>query len=378
MVLLIPFFGIITIIYSLLTAQPQKKIRNLFLYVVKAVLVGLIALIFVVLPLYQFHISNYPAEQQKRDTISDLTSEEFKPLNALDIWMSDKPILRPMSQYLRGILMASQRTIFGNTVYFLGEISSSAWWYYFPVIFLLKTPLAFHIFSLIALIGIIFLIFKKKPRINNWVRENFTVFSFIIFLIIYWTTAMAGNLNIGIRHLLPALPFIFILTILGFKAVIQEVNQRTGRILLAISGLLFIWYAASSICVFPYYISYYNEIAGGTENGSEYAVDSNYDWGQDFYYLFDFIKENNIEKIYLDYFGGESPVYWLADKYVKLNPKEIKEPPKGWIAVSINQFKGGTAEPVPGFDQETGYYDWLKKYTPVARMGYSILVYYID
>ena len=79
MVLLIPFFGIITIIYSLLISQPQKKIQNLFLYTAKAVLVGLIALIFVVLPLYQFHISNYPAEQQKRDTISDLTSEKFKP-----------------------------------------------------------------------------------------------------------------------------------------------------------------------------------------------------------------------------------------------------------------------------------------------------------
>jgi hypothetical protein len=377
-VLLIPFFAVITIIYSLLISPPKKKLQDLFGYITKAAMVGLIALIFVILPVYQLHIQNYPAEQQKRDTTADLISEDFKPLNALDVWMSDKPILRPLSQFMRGILMASQRTIFGNTVYFLGQISSSAWWYYFPVTFFLKTPLAFHMLALITLIGIIYLAFKKKPNVNDWIKQNFTDFSFIIFLIIYWTVAMAGNLNIGVRHLLPTFPFILMLTVLGFKTIVLEANGKIGKVLLVAGSLLFAWYAVSSLCVFPHYISYYNEAAGGAKNGSEYAVDSNYDWGQDFYYLLSFIEENNINKIYLDYFGGENLDYWLGNKYIKLNPKEIKEPLKGWVAVSVNQLMGGTAEPVPGFDQETGYYDWLDRYTPVARMGYSILIYYID
>jgi hypothetical protein len=232
--------------------------------------------------------------------------------------------------------------------------------------------------ALITLIGIICLAFKKKPNINDWIKQNFTAFSFIVFLIIYWAVAMAGNLNIGVRHLLPTFPFILMLTILGFKAIALETNGKIRKVFLVIGSLLFAWYAVSSLCVFPHYISYYNEVAGGAKNGSKYAVDSNYDWGQDFYYLLSFIEENNIDRIYLDYFGGENLDYWLKDKYIKLNPKEIKEPVKGWVAVSVNQLVGGTAEPVPGFDQETGYYDWLNSYTPVARMGYSILVYYID
>ncbi len=166
---------------------------------------------------------------------------------------------------------------------------------------------------------------------------------------------------------------------LGLKKLITGIDSnQLQKIIIGLTVILFIWYAGSTLAVFPYYIPYYNEIAGGVQQGYKYAVDSNYDWGQDFYRLADFIEKNNIDKIYLDYFGGENPQYWLGDKYVKLNPKEKETPIKGWVAVSANQLMGGLATPVPGFDQQTGYYKWLEKYTPVARIGYSIFVYYID
>ena len=379
LVLLIPFFAIITIIYSLLFSEPKKKIGNLIGYVVKAIVIGLLALIFIIWPIYQFHIQNYPQEQQKRDTISDLyTSDTFAPLKEFDIWMADQPALRPFSQYLRGILMASQRTIFGNTVYFLGEISSSAWWYYFPIIFLLKVPTAFLIMGLIMLLGLIFLIFKHGLRLSEWIKNNFTVFSMLLFVIIYWLTAIFSNLNIGIRHLLPSIPFIFILVIIGLKSVIEALKGKAKKILISVIIILFAWFVASSVISYPRYISFYNEMSGGSELGYKYAVDSNYDWGQDFYALVNFVNENNIDKIYLDYFGGEDPEYWLGNRYVQLKPKEIKKAPVGWVAVSVNQLQGGIAKPVPGFDQETGYYDWLLEYDPVARMGDTIFVYHIN
>ena len=119
-------------------------------------------------------------------------------------------------------------------------------------------------------------------------------------------------------------------------------------------------------------------MAKGTDNGYKIAVDSNYDWGQDFYRLLEFVEKENIRQIRLDYFGGEDPQYWLGDKYIQLKPREIKKAPEGWVAVSINQLQGGIAEPAEGFDQETGYYNWLKKQEPVARAGKTIFIYYID
>ncbi|HZX50240.1 MAG TPA: hypothetical protein VFE94_03840, partial [Candidatus Paceibacterota bacterium] len=143
-------------------------------------------------------------------------------------------------------------------------------------------------------------------------------------------------------------------------------------------------YIGSSLMAFPNYIPYYNALAGGTENGYKIAVDSNYDWGQDFYRLLDFVEANNIQKVYLDYFGGEDPAYWLGNRYAEMrcgDPNRQQtcaraKQEKGWVAVSANQLMGGTASPVTGFDQPTGYYAWLLDFEP-TRLGTSIFIYNI-
>lgn len=389
LILLVPFFGIITIIYALLSAK--NVFKQLAKYIIFATTAGIIGFIFVVWPIYQLHIVNYPAIQQARDTAADLAPNKIIPLKNLDIWMADKPLLRPFSQYLHGLLMASQRTLFGNTVYFLGNISATGWWYYFPIIYLLKMPLAFHLLTLAALISALFGFKKMRASAGDWLRNNFVIFSFLTFLAIYFASAILGNLNIGIRHILPTIPLIFIMVALGLRKIITNAGSlRMQKITAGLAAILFLWYAGSALAAFPYYIPYYNELAGGTGQGYKYAVDSNYDWGQDFYRLLAFVEQNNIDKIYLDYFGGENPQYWLGDKYIKLDskkeqilsaeqtPPKNKIPVKGWVAVSANQLMGGLANPVAGFDQETGYYKWLDQYTPVARIGYSIFVYRID
>lgn len=377
LILLIPLFALLTIAYPLLLMN-REKILYLRQYILKALMAALVGFFLVIWPVYQFHIAEYPADHQSRDTAADLAPNKTPIAKDLTIWMADKPLLRPFAQYFRGILMATQRTSFGNTTYFMGEISADAWWYYFPVIYFLKVPLALHLLTLSVLAGLLYVMIRQKklPKPREWLQKNFTIYAFLLFIIIYWTTAMKGNLNIGIRHLLPTFPFIYLLLAMGLKKIFQFTEKR--KITMGISvALLFAWYAFSSITSFPHYISYYNEVAGGAKNGYKLAVDSNYDWGQDFYRLRDFVEKNDIPEIYLDYFGGENPAYWLGEKYVQLNPKEIKEPLHGWVAVSLNQLQGGVARPVPGFDQQTGYYEWLAKETPVAKAGYSIFIYNI-
>ncbi|MCH7605453.1 hypothetical protein IID24_05705 [Patescibacteria group bacterium] len=325
---------------------------------------------------------NYPPERQLRDTAADLLPGAITPLEQLTVQLSDKPIIRPLAQYARGVLMAAQRTSFGNTTYFLGNISSSGWNYYFPVINLLKTPLAFQLLNIVILGSLIFAVFLKQLKGSSpsklisgfidWIRDNFTVVSFILFMNLYWMVATAGNLNIGIRHLLPIFPLSYILLVWAAQLVIINLSLKIRKVFLAIVLLLFVWYAGSSLAAFPHYISYYSELVGG--NGYKVAVDSNYDWGQDFHRLRQFVEENNITEIHLDYFGGENPEYWLGNKYIPLK----REPVKGWVAISVNQLVGGIAKPVPGFDQPTGYYNWLGEQEPVAKAGKSIFIYYID
>jgi len=120
-------------------------------------------------------------------------------------------------------------------------------------------------------------------------------------------------------------------------------------------------------------------LVGGPDKGYIYVTDSNLDWGQNLKRLKNWVDKNNIDKIYVDYFGGTDVKYYLKEKFEpwwgSRNPNEL---PRGsYLAVSATFLQGGRGEPVPGFDQPTGYYNWLNQYSPVAKIGYSIFVYRI-
>jgi len=382
LILLIPFFVIITIIYPILK---NKNWKSIIIYAGKAFLAALIGLIFIIWPIYQFHIWNYPPEQQLRDTIADISGHPLPLLRDINLWMAQREIFRPFAQYMRGVLMASQRTMWGNTTFFKGEISADSWLGYFPLLYLLKIPLAFHFFTIFVLIGGAWRFWQilKNKSFFVIMRKNFILLAFCFWIAIYWAAALMGNLNIGLRHLLPAFPFIYILVMSGMVwslSGLNKISPKLKKIAVSFVFLLFIWYIYSSILIFPHYLSYYNELAGGPKQGYKIAVDSNYDWGQDFYRLLSFIEKNEIEKIYIDYFGGANEEYYLKEKYVPWRGlRDPDELPKGsYLAVSATQLQGGRAEPVFGFDQPSGYYRWLDKYQPVARAGNSIFIYYID
>jgi hypothetical protein len=375
LILLLPFFSVITIIYAFLNK------RNLLKYISFAVLAGIIAVVFIVLPVYQLHIVNYPVEKQLSDTKYTLESSPLVHLKELDIWLADKPVIRGLGQYLLGLLMATQRTAAGNTVYFLDMISAAGWWYYFPVVYILKEPLALHILTLISLF--LTLLFIKKPfwietfkRLKIWLQNHFAEFSMLVFLVIYWFASISGNLNIGVRHILPTFPFIYMLVGLGLVLGLEQIkSQKLKKIFISFAMVLMGWYIISSLKTFPYYLSYFNEIAGGTDQGYKFVVDSNYDWGQDLKRLKKFVEENNISKIKVDYFGGGDVKYYLGDKWERFDPKS--GPQKGWLAISATLLEQGRGNPVQGFGEPTDYYNWLNDYQPISRAGKSIFIYFI-
>ncbi|MCD6528398.1 glycosyltransferase family 39 protein, partial [bacterium] len=325
--LTIPYFIILVIFWSILylknSSKPSllKYLKNCIKMLSYLLLIGIIGMI-LVWCFYQYHTFNYPKLKQKSDTSFILTSFGNRTLANLAIWMADKPILRPFSHFLLGLFMTLQRAAGGNTEYFLGEISAAGWWYYFPVIYLLKVPLAFHILTLLALLYAAWKIkqpFWKKPllRVWNWMRKNFEEFAMLFFVILYWAISIKSNLNIGLRHILPTFPFLYVLV----SGQITKINSnlKNKKLLipyhLSLITLLF-WYAFSSLSIYPHYLAYFNELIGGAKNGYKYAVDSNLDWGQDLKRLTYWVNENNIKKIYVDYFGGGSVKYYLKEKYL--------------------------------------------------------------
>jgi len=387
-ILLIPFFAVLALAWWLVKLGSWQKALKIFVLVM---LIGFI----LIWPIYQYHVLNYPAERQVRDAEVFLSAyPDFiqKPL----LFAADKPVLRPYAQYFTGLFMVFHRAAFGNTTYFLGEVSNLGWKNYFPVVYSIKEPLTFHILTLIVLLYAAYSInpplFKKSGgwqntfyRSKDWIKNHFPEFAMLTFIGAYWMTSLISNLNIGVRHLLPVFPFTFILVSLGTVKWIEGIKKLPlKKVATSFISVLLGWYIISSLSCFPYFLAYSNELTGGPDKTYIYTVDSNLDWGQDLKRLQKWVENppagGEIDKIYVDYFGGGDANYYLKEKYApwwgNRNPAEF---PKGnYLAVSATFLQGGRGEPVLGFTEATDYYRWLDKYEPVTKIGYSIFVYYIE
>jgi len=349
------------------------------------VLISVFVLAFVLIwPVYEYHVWNYPPERQAKDAEVALSSyPDFikKPV----FWAAKNQVLRPYAQYTTGLLMVFNRVAGGNTTYFLGEVSNRGWRYYFPLVYAMKETLAFHILSAISLIYAFWFIAKYEgknllAKSLNLVKSYFPEFACLAFIGLYWTASVSGTLNIGVRHLLPALPLTILLVSGTISVWMKEPYLKFKKIILA---ALILWQAISVASVYPHFLSYFNELVGGTKNGYIYAVDSNYDWGQDLKRLADWVDKKGIDKIYVDYFGGADTKYYLKDKLEEWHCGNNKEdfPKGGYLAVSATYLQGGTGLAGKGFEQPTGCYRWLKNDSNVKlveRIGYSIFVYRID
>ncbi|MBI2038471.1 MAG: glycosyltransferase family 39 protein, partial [Candidatus Nealsonbacteria bacterium] len=241
LILLIPLYIFLALIWWL---TKSRKIIPTLKTLILVFIIGYLAL----WPVYQYHTWNYPAEKQAQDTKFLLSSFNNRPLADSIIWMADKPILRPYSQYLLGLSIVLQRAVGGNTTYFMGQVSRLGWKTYFPIVYFMKETLVFHILTLIAILYAIWL--RKKP--------SFLVFSLLSFITIYWLFSLKSNLNIGVRHLLPVFPFTFVLVSAGIIKLLKEPYLKIRYVIL--SGLI-VWQIISVISVYPSFLAYFNEAA---------------------------------------------------------------------------------------------------------------------
>lgn len=228
------------------------------------------------------------------------------------------------------------------------------------------------------------------------------VLAMFLFVIIYGLYSVTSPLNIGVRHLLPIMPLIYILTAVGLKGFVQESGNPSsraqlatgqGRILkLGLIGALVLWFLVSVGRAYPHYLSYFNEVIG-TDNGWRYVTDSNYDWGQDLKRLDEFVEKTDLtqpsptgfggqSKIAVDYFGGGSPQYYLGEKFVPWQSAKGDPRTSGieWLAVSVGFLQNAKGDLHPGYVRNPeDEYRWLENYEePYAKAGKSIFIYKLD
>lgn len=376
-VLLIPLFGILCIFYAV---KREPNIFGFLRYCFYCILAGLVAVFLVIIPLYYIQSYNEPLDKLIYDADSLLEGQNMALWRNISIEVLKIPVLRPLGIYLIGFFKAGHRTIFGNTTFFMGQVNTTAWWQYFPTVYAIKVPLALLFLSMLGIYAYARRAGEKK--LLNRIKTNIHIFAMILWLVIYWAVSVFGNLNIGIRHLLPVFPFMMMLCALGLVYFWKHFSPQSKTVrfifVLVFSGLL-IWYAIEPLRAFPDYLSYFNELVWPMDNGRNIVVDSNVDWGQDFYKLHRYAQEHGIRDIKMHFLGGSDPQYFFGSGYTKID--RYSGPQKGWLAISATYFKNGTAIPLADIKKfnpdDTLYYSWLKDTKPTAIIGRSIYLFNI-
>ena len=389
-VMTFPVFGLITIIYPLVKLHKKEnhsKFKSLAEYITKGAAVFLCSLVLVYVAYY---ISAYNMPQTK---LPEVINHYFKPgdtrpmivyTREILLSMNSHPILMPLADYAFGVLRVFQRVGGGNVTYFMGHIDTHGFFSYFPIVFLIKEPLPTLFLIFFSLIFGVYKFlksilspsdnfFRKISRnITHYLRTSIVEFSMIIFILLYAVTSITGKLNIGFRHLFPMLPFIYILTSVSVFRFIKTRHAESKHLFNLTASALAILLIIGTISSYPYYMSYFNQLAGGPMNGYRFATDSNADWGQDLKRLKNFLEIHpEIAKIKVDYFGMANLDYYLGDKYEKMwsSKRPIEA---GWYAISTEFLEQGIYDTGLADNQS---YRWLQNKKPTYQVGTSIMIY---
>ena len=388
LILLIPMYGVLLLIW--VWSRPDffsaiDRVRLFFTCASKTIVVGMVGLV-VVWATYAHVTARYPLDRNLQDASTLLQTYRFRSHVAVTKFLIRHKTTRPLGQYLTGVLLANQRAAGGNTTYFLGTVSSSGSFVYFPLLYAVKEQIILHVLTAFALLGFLLRVIKRKAvaslyiRARTWVAYHLDLAGALAVIGVYWTISLVSPLNIGLRHVLPTFPFIYILVAYGVQRFISldiSGNPRAWHIYLShvIYATLILFAGGIAHRAYPYYLSYYNALGGGTEYGYRIAVDSNYDWGQDLKRLRAYMDEHNIQTIALDYFGGGSRDYYLPGRVDGW--WSARGMPQGYFAISTTLREGALAswDPhlTPPKPEES--YPWLRGKEPIGRAGTSIFIY---
>lgn len=249
-----------------------------------------------------------------------------------------------------GINMAQRLSSRGFGVWLYGPLNHHGVWYFFPVVFFFKTPLAFHITSIFGFIR----------NAVEWKRgmavERLFPFAAGLMILLISTTS---NINLGVRHVLPMYPLLAITAGYGLHWIWTHGQNRQR----ALAGALIVWQVVGFAFAYPEHIAYFNELAG--DHPEEITLDSDFDWGQAMILLDEATKKHDVSTVFM---CARKDTYWNANYVVraKVLSCPLTQRFTGWIAV-------GRAWNLLNPNNFT----WLRNTTAVEQVGKTMDLYYI-
>jgi len=280
----------------------------------------------------------------------------------------------PAATHLKIYLSLREHYELGHPAYALGRVSHHGWWWYFPLAFILKTPLPVLILGFINLGRICSVLSMRLSR--RWLSRLPALLSLSLFPAAYAVSALFSTVDIGYRHLLPLLPFLQLTTGVGMGSAwtLPPLRLvRTARLRHLTLTILLGWMALGTMSTLPYPLTFFNEIAGGPSQGYRYLVDSNLDWGQNLWDLRRWMDQHGERHVFYAHYSPARPeAYGVPADFLPPDPRAVEftpwHPAPGLYAIGATVLQGPYAPDLNTFA-------WFRYYEPVAVLGHALFLY---
>ena len=278
------------------------------------------------------------------------------------------------ADFLLGILRQVRHNNEGHPAGFLGMYSRTGWWLYFPVAFALKTTLPFLLISVTSLVWAIHQYVRKRDRAFIWMLAPFAV---------YTAYVLGSRIDIGVRYLLPAYPFLFILGGAMLARAFRRGPRRRAAMFAAI--ILLGWTGVEAVRAFPNHMSYMNQLASARPHWW-YLSDSNVEWGEDAPQVAQYLRARGESRVRSAFLADFILLHHYGVQPLELANADGAEPePTRYTAIGAG-FLNGSIVPeaikIQGrWVTETerhNFFDAYRHRTPAAVIGGSVYLFRDD
>jgi 4-amino-4-deoxy-L-arabinose transferase-like glycosyltransferase len=240
-------------------------------------------------------------------------------------------LLMPPVLYLRGalwVVLTGRRGTF-----LLGHAYPHSVWFYFPVVFALKSALGFlGLLILAAVAGIR----KRVGRETSTavIPAQFALHWRVLWmsLLVFTGVCLLSPLDISIRHF--SVPLVLLILLLApLPRMLGDLRGRSVRLAGAATIALAVSCLFTAVHAHPYYLPYINPLSLGRPN---YALvnDSNVDWNQGLPEVKKFAEQQGLRKIALDQYGFSDVTVSVPHAYPWNCQTPTQEEAGQWVTLS--------------------------------------------
>ncbi|HJY93295.1 MAG TPA: glycosyltransferase family 39 protein, partial [Candidatus Acidoferrum sp.] len=219
-------------------------------------------------------------------------------------WIPLRRLLMPAWLYLRGVGLVAITS--SRPSFILGHPYPHGVWFYYPVVFVLKTPLGF--LALLLFVLLLAPVGRKRlmPAHERAIPEGqeFHWRAIWVCLIVFLAFCMLGRMSISIRHF--TVPIVMLILLIAplppLLASLRTTAPLLGTVASAIAAICALSCLFTAVRAYPFYMPYINSLGFGKP---VYTLlnDSNVDWNQALPEVKRFAATHAIEHLKIDEYG---------------------------------------------------------------------------